>query len=268
MQPRRILVMKKRSTDMCGRNSCNEMGCTSSIQCRASQRAYLYSDASGRNKTSGLVANPNNYIVIPHSYDEANAQAFASGLADTLKGSGVAPLMERMTSAFWPGGSEELQRNPRWGIPPNSFVPAYISAASDHFGYVTGAAGLPRELADYGGGVHNVYSLMRGKMSDWINGTDRTRSIDVNKNGLSKVNAANIAQGYAAGAASRHSPSPFNSYGNGEQQGNEPGAIGDGNGISPAAESISGIDPDEPASPSWPPGRAAPVRYLGTRLRC
>jgi hypothetical protein len=233
----------------------------------ASQRAYLYSDASGRNKTPGEVANPNNYIVVPHNYSEADAKAFASRLADTLKRGGVAPLMAQMTSAFWPGGSEELQRNPRWGIPPNSFVPAFISAASDHFGYVTGAAGLPRELADYGGGAHNLYSLARGKVSDWINGTDRSNSIDVSHHGLSKVNAANIAQGYAAGAASRKLPSPFNSYGYGDQPGYQPGAIGDGNGISPVSEAISRIDPDEPAPPAWPPGQEAPVRYLASRLR-
>ena len=31
----------------------------------ASQKAYLYSDANGSNKTDGSIANPNNYIVVP-----------------------------------------------------------------------------------------------------------------------------------------------------------------------------------------------------------
>ena len=98
----------------------------------------------------------------------------------------------------------------------------------------------------------------------------KVRGSDVDTDGrwgLSKVNEANIAQGYAAGVANRKPPPPFNGYGYGQQPANKPDVIGDGNGISPAAESISGIDPDESAPPSWPPGQTTPVRYLSTRLR-
>ncbi|MGJ4946442.1 hypothetical protein ACQR1W_38205 [Bradyrhizobium sp. HKCCYLS1011] len=162
-----------------------------------------------------------------------------------------------MTRDFWPGGPEELQRNPRWGIPDNSFVRAYISAASDHFGYVTGAAGLPEELAQFGGGLHN-------RLSKNIFKPD----VDTSGNwGLSKVNEANIGQGYAAGVAARRMPAPFNSYGYLGQVDDSPSVIGDGGGISPVKETLAGVNPDEQPPPAWPPGQSAPVRYLSTRLR-
>ncbi|WP_316204909.1 MULTISPECIES: hypothetical protein [unclassified Bradyrhizobium] len=138
------------------------------------------------------------------------------------------------------GGPEELQRNPRWGIPDNSFVRAYISAASDHFGYLTGAAGLPQELAQFGGGMHNIFSKRVLKSDVDTNG----------KWGLSKVNEANIAQGYAAGMAARRLPSPFNSYGYRGQLDSDPNVIGDGGGVSPAMETIAGVNPDEPTPPT------------------
>ncbi len=50
-----------------------------------------------------------------------------------------------MANAFSPGGSEELQRNPQWGIPKDSAVTGFISGASNHFGFVTGCAGIPRD---------------------------------------------------------------------------------------------------------------------------
>jgi hypothetical protein len=161
-----------------------------------------------------------------------------------------------MTSAFWPGGSQELQRNPRWGIPPNSFVRAYTSAASDHFGYITAAAGLPQGLAEAGGGLHNLYSK-RFENPD----------VDTNgKGGLSRINEANIAQGYAAGLAAGKPPTPFNDYGYPAQPKPATGQIGDGNGISPFSAALAGINPDEPAPPQWPPQTNAPVRYLSPGL--
>jgi hypothetical protein len=71
--------------------------------------------------------------------------------------------------------------------------------------------------------------------------------------GLSKINEANIAQGYAAGRAARNSPSPFNNYGAGTATQSTTGQIGDGNGISPFAPTTERAD-DLPA-PSLPPGR-------------
>jgi hypothetical protein len=155
-----------------------------------------------------------------------------------------------MKSAFWPGGSEELQRNPRWGIPPDSFVRPYTSGASDHFGYVTGKAGLPRELAEVGGGMHNLFSKLRNP------------SIDASgKLGLSKVNEANIAQGYAAGSSANKPPAAFDDYGTRPEP--TTGQIGEGGWISPFAAALAGVNPDEPTPPDWPPQQNDPVRYLG-----
>jgi hypothetical protein len=220
----------------------------------ASQNAYLYSDSSGQNKTDGTIANPNNYIVVPASYSEQEAKNSGAALAETMRTKGLRPVLEQMTSAFWPGGSEELQRNPRWGIPPDSFVPAYISGASDHFGYVTGKAGLPRELAEFGGGIHNLFS--RRFVNPHVNASG--------KFGLSPVNEANIAQGHAAGLSANSPPSPFNDYGRNMPPPPADGQIGEGNGIAPFSASLAGIDPDEPAPPAWPPQQNNPVRYLGT----
>jgi hypothetical protein len=229
----------------------------------ASQNAYLYSDGSGSNKTNGKMANPNNYIVVPANHSEQEARDFAAALA-TVSKIGVGPTLALMTSAFWPGGSQELQRNPRWRIPPNSFVPAYKSAASDHFGYITGAAGLPRELAEIGGGAHNLYSWAIGKVSNLINDAQSSHPIEVSgKDGLSRINEANIAQGHAAGRAAGKPPSPFNDYGYGAQSQPTAGQIGDGNGISPFSAALAGINPDEPAPPAWPPAVDKPIRYLG-----
>jgi hypothetical protein len=219
----------------------------------ASQKAYLYSDRSGQNKTDGTIANPNNYIVVPASYSEQEAKNSGAALAETLRTKGLRPLLEQMTSAFWPGGSEELQRNPRWGIPPDSFVPAYISGASDHFGYVTGKAGLPRELAEFGGGMHNLLNKRVLKPDVDTSG----------KFGLSKVNEANIAQGHAAGLAANDSPSPFDDYGRNTQPPPADGQVGEGKGIAPFSASLAGVNPDEPAPAAWPPQQNSPVRYLG-----
>jgi hypothetical protein len=222
----------------------------------ASQKVYLYSDSSGQNKTDGKIANPNNYIVVPASYSEQEAKDSGAALAETLRTKGLRPMLEQMTSAFWPGGSEEMQRNPRWGIPPDSFVPAYISGASDHFGYVTGAASLPRELAEFGGGIHNLFS--KSLLKPNVNASG--------KFGLSLVNEANIAQGHAAGRSANSPPSPFNDYGRNTSPPAE-GQIGEGKGIAPFSASLAGINPDESAPAAWPPQQNSPVRYLGSRVQ-
>jgi hypothetical protein len=171
-----------------------------------------------------------------------------------------------MANAFWPGGSEDLQRNPRWGIPPESFVPAYTSAASDHFGYITAAAGLPRVLAEGGGGAHNLYSWTAEKAHGLLNGTGGSPSIDTNgKFGLSTTNEANIAQGYAAGLEAGKPPAPFKDYGYNAQAPQTPGQIGDGRGISPFSAGLAGINPDEPTPPDWPPQQNSQVRYLSSQ---
>jgi len=221
----------------------------------ASQNANLYSDGSGNNQTDGKIANPNNYIVVPANHSEQEAREFAAVLAGASRIGGLSPTLALMASAFWPGGSEELQRNPRWGIPPNSFVRAYTSAASDHFGYITAAAGLPRELAEYGGGLHNLFSKQVENPDVDVSGT----------HGLSRINEANIAQGYAAGLAAGKLPTPFDDYGYATQPQPAAGQIGDGNGISPFSAALAGINPDEPAPPAWPPSANGPVGYLSSR---
>jgi len=234
----------------------------------ASQNAYLYSDGSGSNKTNGNTANPSNYIIVPESHSEQEAREFAVRLAAMSKIGQPGTMLGLMTSAFWPGGSEELQRNPRWGIPPSSFVPAYISAASDHFGYITGAAGLPRELAEIGGGAHNLYSWARAKAGNLISDVPSLHPIDVSgKDGLSRVNEVNLAQGYAAGRAAGNPPTPFNDYGYDGQPQPMAGQIGDGKGISPFSAGLAGIASDEPAPPTWPPAADKPIRYLSRVVR-
>ncbi len=80
------------------------------------------------------------------------------------------------------------------------------------------------------------------------------------KFGLSKVNEANIAQGYAAGSAANEPPAAFNDYGTRPEP--TPGQIGEGTGISPFTAALAGVNPDEPTSPDWPPQQNNPVRYL------
>jgi hypothetical protein len=225
----------------------------------ASQKAYLYSDGTGSNKTEGKIANPNNYLIVPENYSEQDAREFAAKLANTMQQKGTVATLQQMVSAFWPGGSQELQRNSQWGIPPNSFVPSYTSAASDHFGYITAAAGLPREWAENGGGLHNLYSWMGAPMSIDVSG----------KRGLSKINEANIAQGYVAGLAAGQPPTPYNDYGyiTQPQAAGGRSQIGDGRGITPFSSELAGIDADEPPPPDWPPQQNSQVRYLGSRVR-
>lgn len=136
-------------------------------------------------------------------------------------------------------------------------MPAYISAASNHFGYITGAAGLPRELAEIGGGAHNLFSKL------FIN-----KGVDIDgRDFLSKANEANIAQGYAAGHAAGKPPTPFNDYGYGAAPQPAAGQLGEGSGISPFSAGLAGINLDEPAPPTWPPAADRPVRYLSRVVR-
>jgi hypothetical protein len=201
----------------------------------ASQLANVYSDSSGGNQTDGKIANPNNYVIVPTNYSEQQAKESSAQLAAAQRFGGFNTTLPLMIYAFWPGGSEELQRNPRWGIPPNSFVRAYKSAASDHFGYVTAAAGLPRALAEFGGGVHNLFSK-----------AFEDPDVDTSgKAGLSKVNEANIAQGYAAGLAARSAPSPSNA-------------------ITPSSPTSGNVDDSSTSAET--PNQDSSVRYLGSRL--
>jgi hypothetical protein len=46
-----------------------------------SQKTYIYADGSDKFKTSGEIANPNNYLVVPANYTEEQARAFAAKIA-------------------------------------------------------------------------------------------------------------------------------------------------------------------------------------------
>jgi len=219
----------------------------------ASQQ-FLYSDSSGSNKTTGTIANPNNYVIVPKLHDEAGAKRVADTIA-AMQRVGTVPALALVTHSFMADGPEDLQRHQRWGIPQNSFVPAYVSAASDHFGYVTGAAGLPRELAEAGGGARNLFNRL----------THPSGNIDISgKDFLSKINAANIAQGYEAGAAARQMPSAYNDYGYPASSQGAAKAIGDGNGVLSFPSSLTDVNPDEATPAAWPPQPDAPVRYLSS----
>jgi hypothetical protein len=61
-----------------------------------------------------------------------------------------------MIDAFSQGGSQDLQRNPQWGIPEGSVVPAFVGSASYHLGSVTRWSGIPREWEEIGGGMANL----------------------------------------------------------------------------------------------------------------
>jgi hypothetical protein len=132
-----------------------------------SQTARIYADGSDRFKASGEIANPNNYLIVPANYTEQQARAFAAEIADTVgqvypgDETGAAEFNQalgRMTGAFLPNGSQDLQRHPQWGIPENSFVRAFTGGASYHLGSVTRWAGLPEKLSEIGGGIPHWFS--------------------------------------------------------------------------------------------------------------
>jgi hypothetical protein len=239
-----------------------------------SQNAYLYSNIRGDNKTDGRSANPNNYLIVPANYSERQGRDFANQIArivsrvypeDEMGAAGLHQALGQMTAAFLPGGSQDLQRHPQWGIPNGSVVPAFVGSASNHLGYVTGVAGLPMDWSEIGGGAANGANAVWQSVKRLIPFTD---SVHINTDGaywLSKQNEANIAHGYAAGVAANNSPAPFNDYGYGAQFQAPPSQIGNVNGISPFSATLAGIDPDEPAPPVWPPQASAPVRYLSSQ---
>jgi hypothetical protein len=233
-----------------------------------SQGAFLYSDASGSNKTNGKIANPFNYLIVPNIHSEQKARNFAAGIAGTWGNTlgdetggamGLSQALMDMRTAFRQGGSQDLQRNPQWGIPKDSFVPAFIGSASDHLGYVTAISGLPAVLAEIAGGFVNKLNAANRKPPDPPIDTE-------GPHGLSWHNYHNITQGFSDGLAASQPPTPFNDYGYPAQPKPAAGQIGDGNGISPFSAALAGINPDEPAPPEWPPQTNAPVRYLSPGL--
>jgi hypothetical protein len=248
-----------------------------------SQRAFLYSDNQGSNKTDGRIANPNNYLIVPANYSDRRAREFAGQIADMVGYTdpsddmgtmGLHSALGRMTAAFLPFGTQDLQRHPQWGIPEGSMVPAFVGSASNHLGYVAALAGLPMNWAEIGGGAANLENAARQDIvSLWsrlITGTTPSRPVRIDTDGpfkLSKQNHFNIAQGYAAGLAAQRPPAPFDDYGYSAQRQSTGSQIGDGGGIAPLSATLASVNPDEPAPPTWPPEQNSQVRYLGSTLR-
>ena len=242
-----------------------------------SQRAYLYSDGLGNNKTEGSAANPNNYLIVPAGYTEQQAKEFAAHIANTAGqtypgdetgASGFQQALAQMVASFSQGGSQDMQRYPKWGIPDGSVVPAFVGSASNHLGYVTGLAGLPMSSSEIGGGTINGANAVWQTVRPWIPFA-HLKSTPIDTGGdyfLSRQNQANISQGYSDGLAASKPPSPFESYGDLTQAQPDDGQVG-GDGIPSWRSSLSGVDPDEPAPPAWPLGTNQPIRYLGRRTQ-
>lgn len=240
-----------------------------------SQRAYLYSDGLGNNKTDGRIANPYNYLIVPKNYTDEQAKGFAAQIADIINrvypedemgAAGLHQALGQMTAAFLPGGSQDLQRHPQWGIQKGSVAPAFVGSASNHLGYVTGLAGLPREWSEIGGGAANGFNAV----GQWINRAMGKQAVDIDTEGpywLSKQNHANISQGYSDGVAASEPLSPFKDYGYGLRGQTPPDQIGDGNGIANWSSSLMGVDPGEYAQPAELSPSDRPIRYLSRWTR-
>jgi hypothetical protein len=207
-----------------------------------SQKTNIYADGSDKYKTSGAIANPNNYLIVPANYTEQQARAFAAHIAGTmdLGPIGQALALNRMKDAFWSNGSQDLQRHPQWGIPENSFVRAFIDSASYHLGSVTRWAGLPETLSDVGGGIPHWLSRPPDE-SDF--------------RGLSQRNYKNISKGFSDADVPRTISSLAKNYGYNPQSEYPAGQIGDGNGLGVGdwRFSLAGVDPMTPTQPTPPP---------------
>ena len=241
-----------------------------------SQGQPVYSDSSGSDETDGKLANPYNYLIAPADYTEPKARDFAAGIEgirrDAWSGGDVGATLA-MANAFLQGRAQDLQRNPQWGVPEGSVAKAFIGAASNHLGYVTGYAGLPKERSKIGGGVANTINGDFQRIKEWLR-KDHTPIDTSGPYGLSRQNDANIDQGYADGVAARQTSSPFDrtrppafdDYGYRPQPARRAGQIGDGGGIVGLIAAQADIDPQEPAPPAWPPLTDRPIRYV-SRVR-
>ena len=231
-----------------------------------SQIGYIYADGSDRYKTRGEIANPNNYLIVPANYTEQQARAFAAEIANTVGqvypgdetgAAGFNQALGRMTGAFWPNGPQDLQRYPQWGIPENSFVPAFTGSASYHLGAVTRWAGLPVDWSEIGGGFRNRANA--GWQRLWNPPVPRLgiypTKIDANgPRGLSWHNYDNIVKGFADADVPRNGASPTNDFGYNVQNQYPPGQIGDGNGLGVGdwRFAFAGVDPSNPTQPVPP----------------
>jgi hypothetical protein len=123
---------------------------------------------------------------------------------------GLSSALGLMTDSFVQGGSQDLQRNSAWGIPPGLVVPAFVDAASYHLGLVTGLSGLPIASSEVGGGIENLFhagsDALATKVSATLHHLDHNfhpTHYRVNDTrgafGLSIDNAENIKAGFQFG---------------------------------------------------------------------
>ncbi len=221
-----------------------------------SQSASIFADRSHRYRAIGSIANPNNYLVVPANYTEQQAKAFAAEIANTIRKAGWGPALVQMRDAFKQFGSQDLQRNPQWGIPNGSVVPAFVSSASYHLGSVTRLAGLPKVLSEIGGGTANRINADVVQPVKRLLGS-KSDPIDTNGDiwGLSMQNYANFSKGYSDAAVARNAASPMNDFGYRPLAQYPAGQIGDGNGLGVGdwRFPLAGVDPTNPTQPVPPP---------------
>jgi hypothetical protein len=213
-----------------------------------SQDAYIYSDDRGSTKTRGAFANPNNYLIVPANYSQAQAKAFAAEIAN----SNTVDALRKMYAAFDQGGGQDLQRHPKWGIPKESVVPAFVGSASYHLGSVTGLAGLPPILSEIGGGAAN---MLNGYVKQPVKRLFGKESTEIDTSGprfLSQQNHANLTRGISDATAVRNPAWLTNDFGYGAQGRIPAGQIGAGTSIANWVSSLYGLDTTDPTRPAAP----------------
>jgi len=154
-----------------------------------------------------------------------------------------------MHTAFVQGGPQDLQRNPQWGVPEGSVVPAFVSGASYHLGSVTGSAGLPPQLSEIGGGIAN---MINGYVVQPFRSLRRKTSTQIDTSGpwgLSQQNYDNFTKGYANATTVPNPRWLASGLGSGSPNQASVGQIGDGGGIAGWISSLYGIDPSNPTQP-------------------
>jgi len=208
---------------------------------------YIYADGQGTDKSDK--ANPNNFVIVPANFNEAQARAYADQIAgmQSIRVIGTPLARAKMAFDFMPWGSQDLQRGPQWGIPEGSTVPAFASGASHYLGFVSGLNGIPLEYAERGGGVTNLFN------------EDTT-----GPHGISQQNYKNLVQGQSDAAAMHPPVWLTNNFGH-DLQGQPPaGQIGDGTGAG-WISSLRGIDQLNPTQPAGPQRASGPLGLVSNQ---
>ncbi len=93
-----------------------------------SQKAYIYADDQGAGRTDA--ANPNNYLIVPANFSEAQARAYAAQIAriQSFPVVGSALARAKMGLEFRPNGPQDLQRDPHNGGFPKAPLSPRLSA--------------------------------------------------------------------------------------------------------------------------------------------